>query len=205
MINNMYDVPQNSTIQDPNIQCLSGTSHWMAGSFFEEAMVQIIERELVHFNQKQIRYKINENSCWICISHSLYNRYPTLRVNGRYIKMHRYIYMRFRGPIPRGLCVLHACDNPACINPAHLWLGTHRDNMKDAARKGRLNGRRRLRGEGAGYFKLTIEQILMIRKLLWKGMTQEKIAQRFGVVQATISMIHTGKNWAWLESSEDGK
>lgn len=64
--------------------------------------------------------------------------YGKLTVRGRDVSAHRFAYeLAYGAPLP-GLSVLHKCDNPACINPAHLWLGTQGDNVRDAARKGRL-------------------------------------------------------------------
>ena len=58
---------------------------------------------------------------------------------GKYGAPTRYIWRRVRGPIPKGLLVCHTCDRPKCGRPKHLWLGTYKDNMQDASRKGRMN------------------------------------------------------------------
>jgi hypothetical protein len=99
------------------------------------------------------------------------------------------------GPIPKGLDVLHTCDNPPCCNPAHLFLGTHLDNMHDRDNKGRLvipdNS-----GESNGIARLTEPQIIEIRRLYGaKTYNQYQLADMFGVSQVQISRIVNGKRW----------
>lgn len=80
-------------------------------------------------------YKVDESTgCWICNATS---RYPAMRVGKESIPRHRIAYELFVGPVPDGLCVLHKCDNPRCINPDHLFIGTQKDNMEDMRMKGR--------------------------------------------------------------------
>lgn len=80
--------------------------------------------------------------CWIWPGYKNANGYGYTTRNGE-LFAHRAIYKLFIGSIPVGLCVLHRCDIPACVNPAHLWLGTHADNNKDRALKGRSTKHRR--------------------------------------------------------------
>jgi hypothetical protein len=86
-----------------------------------------------------------ETGCWLwqgSRTSKLPKGYGIIFIAGKYHTTHRVSYALFRAPVPEGLCVLHECDTPLCINPAHLWLGTQADNVADRRRKGRP-GRRR--------------------------------------------------------------
>ena len=90
--------------------------------------------------------------------------------------------------------MLHHCDNPPCVNPAHLFLGTHSDNMKDMARK----GRRDTTGEKNNHAKLREIDVLNIYRLKRKGWNKDRIAARYGVARVTIDKIVYGYNWKHL-------
>jgi|SRR6267378_2687469 len=106
------------------------------------------------------------------------------------IYAHRLSYMIYKGDIPEGLQVMHSCDNPKCVNPEHLSVGTCKDNQQDMKAKGRST-----KGERSSCAKLKESQIHQIRYCLSIGMTQEHIARVFGVSQIQISRINTGKRW----------
>jgi hypothetical protein len=105
------------------------------------------------------------------------------------ILAHRLAWEYAYGPIPDGLQVLHRCDNPPCINPEHLWLGTNVDNMADRQRKGRTA---HTCGSRAGNAKLTEDDIPAI--ILMRG-TQKQIAEVFGVSRSLIGAILQRKVW----------
>ena len=116
--------------------------------------------------------------------------YGKLFINKKTVSAHRIAYQLAHGPIPVGLWVLHRCDNPGCINPDHLFLGTAKDNSVDRNSKGRNAFQRGEQGPAA---KLTEDKVRLIR---YDIRSQEAIASDYGVHQGTISRIKLGKSWS---------
>lgn len=115
-----------------------------------------------------------------------YRSYPANRV----------AYAIHNGALPSGLCVCHSCDNPGCVNPAHLFLGTLGENNTDRNNKGRTNDSR---GERNNACKLKEEQVREIRTLLGKGgLSYKDLSKMFGVSPSQIGHIKTGFKWAHL-------
>lgn len=102
----------------------------------------------------------------------------------RPVRAHRYAYELTKGAIPAGLVVMHACDNPSCINPAHLSLGSRGDNNRDSTAKGRNSF-----GERNGRGWLTTAQVSAIRS---DARAQADIAKNYGITQSHVSRIKTG-------------
>lgn len=144
------------------------------------------------YNQKDIQYIINENNCWICISHTYNNKgYPKLKRNQQYYGMNRYVYENEFGNISDSQVVMHICDNPNCINPSHLKLGTTQENVQD-----RQNKNRGAYGEKNGEAKLTDEDVHKICKLLEENKIKHiEIANMFGIHKSTLSSITKRVNW----------
>ena len=134
------------------------------------------------------------DTCWIWKSSVDHRGYGRFSVKG-WKKSHRLSYEFFYGRIPSGLCVCHHCDNPLCVNPTHLFTGTHRDNMRDMFAKGRgkVIG---LKGEESYQSKLKTKDIIKIRKLRQQGKTYQVIADKFNVSPPTIRDIITSRTWA---------
>ena len=109
-------------------------------------------------------------------------------------KAHRVAWELTNGPIPAGLGVLHECDNPPCVNPAHLFLGTQQDNSKDAARKGRIR-MPGLRGEQHGNAKLTREQAREIFLRARAGEARRRIAADYGISRDNVGIIANRRGW----------
>jgi hypothetical protein len=131
------------------------------------------------------------SGCWLWIGCSEKGGYGFLRVNGKNIRAHRFSYELHVGPIKSGLYVCHKCDNPCCVNPEHLFLGTNSENQIDCSRKNR-----RWKTQ-----KLTLEQVKEIKRLAELGERTKDLAQKYGVSVPLISNIKSGIRWAHADNA----
>lgn len=138
-------------------------------------------------------------NCWIWTGARSSNGYGRIQSNRRNLWAHRVAFQYANGVIEPGALVLHRCDTPLCVRPAHLFLGTHADNTRDAARKGRLviPTAPRLQGEQHPGSKLTQVAVDGIRTAYATGnVTQNELAQVHGVSRSLIGLICSGAIWA---------
>jgi hypothetical protein len=134
---------------------------------------------------------IEENGCFICTSHKR-DKHGYLHVtrNGKHYLLHRYIYEQCFGIVSSDLVVRHKCDNPTCINPEHLELGTFLDNMNDKIIRGRV-----AKGEKTGHSKLNESQVRDIRHLLGRGESLKVISEKYGISKQNICDIKARRSW----------
>ena len=133
------------------------------------------------------------DGCWIWTGHRHRKGHGRFRVSpGVLVMAHRFSYEQHKGPIPEGMCVCHSCDVPACVNPAHLWLGTKAENNADRASKGRNADTSNANNPSA---KLSEADVRCIKALLADGAVQIEIARKFSVTSALVSAIKHGKAW----------
>jgi len=128
--------------------------------------------------------------CWTWRYSKDKDGYGKEKRNYRDIRAHRLSYEMHIGPIPKGMFVCHRCDNPSCVRPSHLFLGSAKDNSQDSVNKHRIS-----HGERRPCSKLKSYQVLQIKEYLNSGCTLKELAKRYHVSTSTISLIKTNKSW----------
>lgn len=132
------------------------------------------------------------SGCWLWAGTVHGKGYGHIWYKGSCKKAHRASYEEFVGKIPEDMYVMHKCDNPACVNPDHLMLGTNQDNMDD-----RNNKMRQAHGESHSKAKLTDKLVLYIRSLP-EGFNQSELAKTLNIKSSTISNLLSGRTWRHL-------
>lgn len=136
------------------------------------------------------------DGCWLWKGSLTTNGYGHVKVQGRWIGTHKLAYQLTYGAIPDDLCVCHHCDNRECVNPTHLFLGTHLDNMLDMQRKGRS-----VRGSKHVNARLTEEQVRQIRSLyVPRKTTLRQLGEMFEVDAKTIHRVVRREQWAHVDA-----
>jgi hypothetical protein len=143
-----------------------------------------------------LKYVVHQERCWGWTGPLTDKGYGIVQVKGRKIGAHRLSYEYFKGPIPDGLHVLHSCDNPPCVNPDHLSVGTHQQNMREAKERKRFNNPG---GEVHPSAKLTTPQAREV--LDHPDVPGSYFARKFGVSKSTIYAIRNGDNWKVLHDA----
>lgn len=148
---------------------------------------------------KRFWIKVNKTStCWNWIGSKTkgYGKI-SLKINGKHmcVAASRYSYELHKGKIPKGLFVCHSCDNRACVNPSHLWLGSQADNMHDMVEKGRSH-HPDVSGEKSHRAILNWQKVNFIRTEYKKGkITMKKLAEKFRVKTPTVQSVINNLNW----------
>lgn len=134
------------------------------------------------------------DGCWYWIGFTTQG-YGSLRVKGRkFVKAHRFSFEYYKHPIPPGKLILHSCDNPRCVNPDHLSIGTHLDNSTDKIKKGRLKiftGKRAVP-------RLTPYDVIKIRQMLANN-TVNVVSKELNLNYETVRNIKYNKTWKKLK------
>lgn len=141
------------------------------------------------------KLNLQPNKCWVWRHKSLREGYGQVRFGrSQNFSVHRVSYTLFKGRIDKGKSVLHICDNRRCFNPNHLFLGTQKDNIHDAIKKGRNT-----RGEKQWSAKITGKEVKEIREIASCGAPHREIAKAFGLSQANVSRIVSKKLWKHIK------
>lgn len=153
------------------------------------------EKSLEERFWEKVAVKTKEE-CWEWLAYKTQEGYGRIKYKDRSLEASRASWMINRGEIPKRMFVLHICDNPACVNPDHLYIGDHLDNMRDKKEKNRCNS-----PKGSKHFnsKLTEKDVTYIKSIPIGFGDITRLAQKYGVTKHTISAILHNKNWKHIK------
>lgn len=146
------------------------------------------------------QYVNKTDSCWLWTGATSRGGYGVINAGGnsdKILRAPRVSWALHNGPIPDGLSICHRCDNPPCVNPLHLFVGTIRDNNVDMWRKGRQSPPPQLIGSQNPQAKLTAQQVQEIRARYKRGTRQVACVREYGIAQSLIWRIVHGRTWQY--------
>jgi len=154
--------------------------------------------EVIYNFQRRIQISLI-SGCWEWTGikneqgYGVIGKSPYIR-DGKNTRAHQLSWIIYNGKIPKGLYVCHRCDNPSCVNPDHLFLGTPKENTRDKMRKGRNN-------TGMGYIgtKLSPQDIINIRCDASIGVSYKDIGVKYGISRRFASKIISRERYDWVE------
>ena len=135
------------------------------------------------------------SGCWLWLGSCFKNKYGRFRTGGKNCLTHRLAFELINGYDPGSYCVLHHCDNPKCVNPAHLFTGTQKDNLADMDKKGRRKNPD-ICGRKNPNAKLTIQNVRYIKQ---SNKSHAELSREFNVTSSTIGYIRRGKSWRHIQ------
>ena len=138
------------------------------------------------------------DGCWNWRAAQTRKGYGHMSFGGKVVESHRVSWMLNVGPIPSGLWVLHRCDNPLCVRPDHLFLGTAKDNIQDAWKKGRMKRPPYIYGEQCSWHQLKPAQVTEIRRRHSNGELNGDLAREFGVRHNVVWKVVNNRSWRYL-------